>query len=60
MRSLIGDEYIGTFPELFELFMNDQFWMGPWWNHVNEFTSLEHVHIIHYEDLLEVSGTFNI
>jgi hypothetical protein len=36
------------------LFMNDQFWMGPWWDHVNDYTKLSNIHIIHYESLLEV------
>ncbi len=44
VRSLIGDKYTGTFDELFELFMSDQFWMEPWWDHVNEYTKLASQH----------------
>lgn len=27
---------------------------GPWWSHVDSFVHNEHVHVIHYEDLIEV------
>lgn len=44
----------GTLEELFSYFVKGECFYGPWWKHVDQFTQLEYVHIIHYEDLLEV------
>ena len=55
-KSLINDEFDGTFEDLFNLFMQDKIWFGPWDNHVDGFTSLENVHVVHYENLLKVNN----
>ena len=54
MQSLVLDEFTGSFEDLFKMFVDGNMWYGRWWDHVNEFTALENVHVIHYESLLEV------
>ena len=48
-------KYEGDFEDMVDLFLKGKYWFGSWWDHVNEFTSLPNVHIIHYESLLKVS-----
>ena len=49
-----GDEYEGTLQDLFDCFIQGHITYGAWWKHVDTFTQLNNIHIIHYEDLLEV------
>lgn len=52
-KSIPGDEYEGTIEDLFENYVKGHNAYEAWWNHVNKFTSLENVHIVHYEDMQE-------
>jgi hypothetical protein len=55
VQSLVLDEFTGSFEDIFNLFMDEKMWYGKWWDHVDEYTSMENVHVIHFETLLEVS-----
>jgi aryl sulfotransferase len=52
------DKYTGSFEDFFKMFVEGQMWYGTWWDHVNQYTSLENVHVIHYENLIEVVEIF--
>ena len=54
LKSMKGNEFIGTFDEMIDLFCEGKTLFGPWWEHVNQFENLENVHLIHYEELIEV------
>lgn len=47
-------EFIGTLDEMVNLFCEGKSCFGPWWEHLNQYENLENIHIIHYEELLEV------
>ena len=49
----------GTLNDLFDYFVKGETMYGPWWKHVDQFTQLDNVHIIHYEELLEVNYWFS-
>ena len=53
-KSAIEDEFIGSLDDAVDLFVEGKTVFGPYWEHMNEYTQLENVHIIHYEDLIEV------
>ena len=55
LQNIQDIDYAGTFEEFFELFLNNSLWFGKWTDHVNEYTKLNNVHIIHYENLLLVN-----
>lgn len=54
LKSMPDDEYEGSIEDLFESFCKGEVIYGHWWKHVNTFSQLDNVHIVHYEDLLEV------
>jgi hypothetical protein len=54
VQSLKQDEFTGMFEELFEIFMQNKLWYGEWWKHVDGYASLANVHVLHYENMLEV------
>jgi hypothetical protein len=37
------EEFTGSFEDLFNIFMEDKFWMGSWFDHVNGYTSLYYI-----------------
>ncbi len=47
-------DFTGSLDDMVEIFLEGKTYFGPWWEHVNHYSQLENVHIIHYEDLLEV------
>lgn len=53
-KSVPDDEYEGTIQDLFDYFIEGKTMYGAWWDHVNKYTQLENVHIINYEDMIEV------
>lgn len=48
------DEFIGTLDDMVDLFVEGNTVFGSYWDHLNQYENLENVHIIHYEDLIEV------
>jgi hypothetical protein len=48
------DEFTGSFELFVDLFLNGKYSFGPWWDHVDGYTSLENVHVVHYEDMSKV------
>lgn len=52
-KSVPGDEFEGTIEDMFNSFVTGQFIYGPWHEHVNEYTQMDNVYLIHFEDLLE-------
>lgn len=58
-KSIVSDEYEGTFEDFFNLFINGQTMYGPWWEHINQYNKLSNVHFINYEDLFEVRLQLN-
>lgn len=48
------DEFTGSLDEMVDLFLEGKTAFGPWWDHLNQYEHLEGIHIIHYEDLIEV------
>jgi hypothetical protein len=48
------DGFVGTFDDLAELFLEEKYWYGAWWEHVDQYVNLPNVHVIHYETLLRV------
>ena len=48
------DEYTGSLEDLFNSFMDGTFQYGRWWDHVNQYGALDGIHIVHYEDMIEV------
>lgn len=55
-KTIPDDEYLGTFEDLYKEFISGRVMYDAWWDHVNSFTQLENVHVVHYEDLKVVSG----
>lgn len=55
MQTMVQDEFTGSVEDLCELFLQDKLWYGSWFDHVNEYTQLENVHIVHYENLINVN-----
>lgn len=52
------NQFIGTLEEFVDMFVNGETMYGSWVDHVNAFTSLPGVYIIHYENLVEVNFHF--
>ncbi len=52
------EQHVGTFEDMAEVFSEGKYWFGPWWDHVDEYTALTNIHVIHYEALLKVSRFF--
>ena len=48
------DKFDGTLEDMFEDFVNGELNYSAWWDHLNEYTKLDNIHIVHFEDLLEV------
>jgi hypothetical protein len=48
------NKFSGTFEELVGGFVRGELWYGPWWEHIDGFAQLPNVHVIQYENLLEV------
>jgi hypothetical protein len=55
LQTIPQDEYEGSFEDLFNSFIEGKHMCGPWWEHVNTFTRLENVYVVHYEDMIKVS-----
>ena len=53
-KSLKWDKFEGNFNDLFDLFLKGKLWYGPWWTHVDKYTNIPNIKIVHYEDLLRV------
>jgi hypothetical protein len=51
--------FSGTLEELVDGFAQGRLWYGPWWDHIDSFMSLPNVHVIQYENLLEVDYYLN-
>ena len=47
------EHFSGSLQDLVDLFLEGKYWFGPWWSHINEFTALNNVHVVHYESLLK-------
>jgi hypothetical protein len=54
LKSHKTDEFTGSFETFVELFLNGKYSFGPWWSHVDGYTSLQNVHVIHYEQMSQV------
>lgn len=54
LKSMKETEFIGTLDDMVNLFCEGKSCFGPWWEHLNQYENLENIHIIHYEELLEV------
>lgn len=50
----LKNQFIGTMDELVDMFVEGQTMYGAWYEHVNAYTSLPGVYVVHYEDLVEV------
>lgn len=48
------DEFTGTLDDVVDLFVEGKTVFGSFWDHLNEYENVENVHIVHYEDLIEV------
>ena len=48
------NQFVGTLSDMVDMFVNGETMYGAWYEHVNAYTSLDGVYIIHYEDLVEV------
>ena len=46
--------YEGSLSDMCDCLEHGEWVYGSWWKHVDQFTRLDNVHIIHYENLLEV------
>lgn len=53
-RALIFCSFTGNFELFVRLFLNNKLWYGSWWEHVKEYVKIPNIHIIQYEELLEV------
>lgn len=54
----LPNQFMGTLDEMVDLFVEGNTMYGPWWEHLNTYTSLANVHIVHYEDLVQVYKIF--
>lgn len=54
------NQFVGDMGELVDNFVDGLMSYGAWYEHVNTYTSLPGVHIIHYEDLVEVYFFLNV
>ena len=54
LKKIPEDQFDGTMEELLEDFVKGEVVYDSWWDHVNQFTKLDNIHIVHFEDLLEV------
>ena len=59
LKSMKGNEFVGTMDQMVDMFVEGKTMFGPWWEHLNQYENLENVHLIHYEDLIEVNRTIN-
>ncbi len=57
-KSAKEDEFNGTFDDCVDIFVEGNTVFGSFWDHINEYANVENVHIIHYEDLIEVEFFF--
>ena len=53
-KTVPEDKFDGTMEELFEGFVKGEIMYDAWWDHINEYAKLKNIHIVHFEDLLEV------
>ncbi len=60
LRSFKIDPFQGNFSEMVDLFLEDKTWYGAYWTHIDQYTALSNIHLIHYESLLKVSWKVNI
>lgn len=52
-RNIFIDYFLSELTEVFTLLLFYLVWYGPWWKHIDSYTSLPTIKIIHYEDLLQ-------
>lgn len=57
-KTFLVNQFVGTLEEMVDLFCEGLMSNGSWCDHVNTYTSLPGVYIIHYEDLVEVKKHF--
>ena len=55
LKSAIPDEFNGGLDDFVDLFVKGTILFGPWWDLINQYSNLENVHFVHYEDLVEVN-----
>ena len=56
-RTFLINQFVGTLEDMVDQFCQGLISYGAWYDHVNTYTSLDGVYIIHYEDLIEVRIT---
>ena len=57
-RALLFSGFSGNFELFVSHFLNNKLWYGSWWEQVKEYLTLPNVHVIQYENLLEVFKIF--
>lgn len=55
IKTLKEEEFIGSFEQMIENFLQGKFWYGSWWDHIKEYLAMEGIFIVKYEELLEVN-----